>query len=132
MKLPPALLNTLSPLVEAARGEPLVAPFIDIAEFNEQRLVLVSPYGRFCFDRVNRQVLKDDTPVCAFGDIRSIDLAGFPGGRGAPSWTVTLYCGFTRRTTVGRTYDDGEASVTGARLARLIGCKVVSLVGHRR
>ena len=132
MKLPPALLNKLSPLVEAARGEPLVAPFIDIAEFNEHRLVLVSPYGRFCFDRVQKVVLKDDAPVCTFGDIQSIDLAGFPGGRGAPSWTVTLYCGFTRRVTVGRTYDDGEASVTGARLARLIGCKVVSLAGHRR
>ena len=37
MKLPPALLNKLSPLVEAARGEPLVAPFINIPEFSWER-----------------------------------------------------------------------------------------------
>lgn len=132
MKLPPALLHKLSPLVEAARGEPLVAPYIRVAAFDEQRLVLDSAHGRFSFERLPRVVLKDEAEVCRFDDIESIDLAGFPGGRGAPSWSVTLYCGFTRRITVGRTYDDGEASVTGARLARLIGCKVVSLAGHRR
>lgn len=132
MKLPTAFLHKLSPLVEAARGEPLVAPYIRVAAFDEQRLVLDSAHGRFSFERLTRMVLKDGDEVCRFDDIESIDLAGFPGGRGAPSWSVTLYCGFTRRITVGRTYDDGEASVTGARLARLIGCKVVSLAGHRR
>lgn len=132
MKLPTALLHKLSPLVEAARGEPLVAPYIRVAAFDEQRLLLDTSHGSFSFERLPRVVLKDGSEVCRFDDIESIDLAGFPGGRGAPSWSVTLYCGFTRRITVGRTYDDGEASVTGARLARLIGCKVVSLAGHRR
>lgn len=132
MKLPTALLHKLSPLIEAARGEPLVAPYIRVAAFDEQRLELDTSHGSFSFERRPRVVLKDGDEVCRFDDIESIDLAGFPGGRGAPSWSVTLYCGFTRRITVGRTYDDGEASVTGARLARLIGCKVVSLAGHRR
>lgn len=132
MKIPTALLHKLSPLVEAARGEPLVAPYIRVAAFDEQRLVLDTSHGHFSFERLPRVVLKDGDEACRFDDIASIDLAGFPGGRGAPSWSVTLYCGFARRITVGRTYDDGEASVTGARLARLIGCKVVSLAGHRR
>ncbi len=132
MKLPQTLLNRLSPLIEAARGQPLVEPFIHISEHSGRRLQLSSPYGRFCFDREQRLVLKDEVELMPFDAIESIDLAGFPGGRGAPSWSVTLYAGFTRRVTVGRTYDDGEASVVGAKLARLIGCKVVSLAGHRK
>jgi hypothetical protein len=132
MKLPQALLNRLSPLVEAVRGEPLVEPFIHIGEHNGRRLRLTSSYGSFTFDREQRLVLKDDRELMTFDAIESIDLAGFPAGRGAPSWSVALYGGFTRRITVGRTYDDGEASVLGAKLARLIGCKVVSLVGHRK
>lgn len=131
MKLPQALLNKLSPLVEAARGEPLVEPFIHIDEHTEQRLVMSTCYGVFTFDRQQRVVLKNGQAVLRFDEIESIDLAGFPGGRGAPSWSVTLYGGFTRRVGLGRTYDDGEASVVGAKLARLLGCKVVALAGPR-
>lgn len=132
MKLPQALLVKLSPLVEAARGEPLVEPFVQVTELGEGRVQLDSAYGRFTFDRPQRQVCKDGVEISRFGAIESIDLAGFPGGRGAPSWSITLYRGFLDRITIGRTYDDGEASVVGARLARLIGCKVVALAGRRR
>ena len=132
MKLPQALLVKLSPLVEAARGEPLIEPFVQIVELGEGRLQVDSAYGSFTFDRGLRLVHKDGAEISRFDAIESIDLAGFPGGRGAPSWSITLYRGFLDRITIGRTYDDGEASVVGARLARLIGCKVVSLTGRRR
>ena len=132
MKLPQALLVKLSPLVEAARGEPLVEPYVQVLERGEGRLQVASAYGRFDFDRGLRLVHKDGSEISRFDAIESVDLAGFPGGRGAPSWSITLYRGFLDRITIGRTYDDGEASVVGARLARLIGCKVVSLTGRRR
>jgi len=132
MKLPQALLVKLSPLVEAARGEPLVEPFVQLTELGEGRLQVDSTYGCFIFDRGLRQVHKDGAEISRFDAIESIDLAGFPGGRGAPSWSITLYRGFLDRITIGRTYDDGQASVVGARLARLMDCKVVSLAGRHR
>ena len=132
MKLPQALLVKLSPLVEAARGEPLVEPFVQLIELGEGRLQVDSTYGCFIFDRGLRQVHKDGAEISRFDAIESIDLAGFPGGRGAPSWSITLYRGFLDRITIGRTYDDGQASVVGARLARLMDCKVVSLAGRHR
>lgn len=129
MKLPRQLLVKLSPLVEAARGEPLVEPFLEVSEESEQRLVLRSSYGTFAFDRVRRVVLDGDTEPLAFDTIQSVDITAFPGGRGERSWSITLYCGFVDRTTVARTYDDGEASIVAAKLARVVGCKVVSLSG---
>ena len=132
MKLPHALLVKLSPLVEAARGEPLVMPFLDIHEHGGQGLELSSSYGDFRFDRERRLVFRDGQQVSTFDAVASIDIAGFPGGRGAPSWTLTLYRGPVDRITVARSYDDGEISVLGARLARLMDCKVVSLVGRPR
>lgn len=131
MKLPQALIVKLSPLVEAARGEPLVEPFIQLNEEPGQRLVLASPYGSFAFDRARAAVFRDEAELAPFDSIQSVDIAAFPGGRGARSWSITLYRGFVDRITVARTYDDGEASIVAARLARLIGCKVVSLVGRR-
>lgn len=131
MKLPHRLLVKLSPLVEAARGEPLIEPFLEVAERSEQRLLLRSSYGNFNFDRVQRLVLQDEVEIARFDSIESIDIAMFPGGRGARSWSITLYRGFVDRITVARTYDDGQASVVAAQLARLVGCKVVSLAGLR-
>lgn len=132
MKLPQALLVKLSPLVEAARGEPLVEPFMQLTERGEGRVQVESAYGCFTFDRALRLVHKDGAEISRFDAIESIDLAGFPGGRGAPSWSITLYRGFLDRITIGRTYDDGQASVVGARLARLMDCKVVSLAARQR
>ena len=132
MKLPPGLAVKLSPLVEAARGEPLVEPYCTVAESQPGQLVLDSCYGRFTFDRIRRVVLRDGgaEPV-AFDSVRSVDLSAFPGGLGARSWSITLYRSFLDRITLARTYDDGQASVVAARLAGVIGCKVVSLVGRR-
>lgn len=132
MKLSQALLVKLSPLVEAARGEPLVEPFVQLTELGEGRVQVESAYGCFAFDRGLRLVHKDGAEISRFDAIESIDLAGFPGGRGAPSWSITLYRGFLDRITIGRTYDDGQASVVGARLARLMDCKVVSLATRQR
>ena len=129
MKLPRQLLVRLSPLVEAARGEPLVEPFLELAEESEQQLKLRSSYGTFTFDRLRRVVLDGDAEPLGFDTIQSVDIAAFPGGRGERSWSITLYCGFVDRTTVARTYDDGEASIVAAKLARVVGCKVVSLSG---
>lgn len=129
MKLPRQLLVRLSPLVEAARGEPLVEPFLELAEESEQQLILRSSYGTFTFDRLRRVVLDGDAEPLGFDTIQSVDIAAFPGGRGERSWSITLYCGFVDRTTVARTYDDGEASIVAAKLARVVGCKVVSLSG---
>lgn len=129
MKLPRQLLVRLSPLVEAARGEPLVEPFLELAEESEQQLILRSSYGTFTFDRLRRVVLDGYAEPLGFDTIQSVDIAAFPGGRGERSWSITLYCGFVDRTTVARTYDDGEASIVAAKLARVVGCKVVSLSG---
>jgi hypothetical protein len=131
MKLPQTLLLRLSPLVEAARGEPLVQPYIELAEQPEAGVMLASPYGNFVFDRGQRVVLKDGVDVAQFDSIQSVDIAAFPGGRGARSWSITLYRGVVDRITVARTYDDSEASIVAARLARLLGCKVISLTGRR-
>ena len=127
MKIPQSLLLKLSPLVEAARGEPLVEPFVDLQEEAERRLRVRSSYGDFVFDRERRVVLLRDGTELDFASIQSVDVAAFPGGRGERSWSVTLYRGFLDRITVGRTYDDGEASVLAARLSRVLECKVISL-----
>lgn len=127
MKIPQSLLLKLSPLVEAARGEPLVEPFVELHEEAERRLRVRSSYGDFVFDRERRVVLLHDDTELDFASIQSVDVAAFPGGRGELSWSVTLYRGFLDRITVGRTYDDGEASVLAARLSRVLECKVISL-----
>ena len=127
MKIPHHLLVKLSPLIEAARGEPLVEPFIELHEAPERQLVVRSSYGSCTFDRENKRVLRPDQEPIMFSSIQSVDIAAFPGGRGERSWSITLYRGFLDRITVGRTYDDGEASVVGARLARVLGCKVIAV-----
>lgn len=131
MKLPHRLAVRLSPLVEAARGEPLVEPFATLTERSGRCLVLSSSYGEFTFDRERGMLLQDGQEAAAFDSVQSVDLAAFPGGLGTKSWSITLYRSFLDRITVARTYDDGEASVIAARLARVLGCKVVSLVGSR-
>jgi hypothetical protein len=131
VKLPDALALRLSPLVEAARGEPLVEPFVEVVDYNEQRLLLRSSYGEFEFDRSRAVVCRQGVEVADFRSIRSVDLAAFPGGRGQRSWSATLYRSFLDRITVARSYDDGEISVLGARLSRVIGCRVISLFGRR-
>jgi hypothetical protein len=124
-------LVKLSPLVEAARGEPLVEPFVDLLDDGETRIELRSSYGHFVFDRVRRVVTQDGADTAPFDSVQSVDIGVFPGGRGARSWSITLYRGLVDRITVARTYDDGEASVPAAKLARAIGCKVISLASLR-
>jgi hypothetical protein len=131
MKLPHELLLKLSPLVEAARGEPLVEPFVDVDEDTDTRLVLTSSYGVFTFDKLQGQVLKGPDLVWAFDEIQSVDLRAFPGGLGARSWSVSLYKGVVDRVTVARTYDDGEASVVAAKISRIVGCKVIAFTLRR-
>jgi hypothetical protein len=131
MKIPHRLLVKLSPLVEAARGEPLIEPFVELAEDTEQRLVIRSPYGLFEFDRQERSVRRDAAEVTGFDAVQSVDIGAFPGGRGERSWSITLYRGVLDRITVARTYDDGEASVLAARISRMLGRKVISLAGLR-
>ncbi|MBL8340757.1 MAG: hypothetical protein JNL30_04745 [Rubrivivax sp.] len=131
MKIPHRLALKLSPLVEAARGEPLVEPFVEVEALDDNQLVLGSSHGRFVFDRQARVVLQDEQQLAAFDSIQSVDIAAFPGGRGERSWSITLFCGFLDRITVGRTYDDGDASVVASKLAGVIGCKVISLLGQR-
>jgi hypothetical protein len=131
MKIPHRLALKLSPLVEAARGEPLVEPFVDIESLDDDQLVLESSHGHFVFDRKARVVLQGGQQLATFDSIQSVDIAAFPGGRGERSWSITLFCGFLDRITVGRTYDDGDASVVAAKLAGVIGCKVISLLGQR-
>ncbi len=131
MKIPHSLALKLSPLVEAARGEPLVEPFVEIGQFDDDRLVVDSSHGQFVFDRLERRVLKDEAEVATFESIQSVDVAAFPGGLGERSWSITLFRGFFDRITVGRTYDDGDASVVAAKLAGVVGCKVISLMGRR-
>ncbi len=117
----------LSPLAEALTGMPLLEPSLALRPLGETGLLATSEQGRFVFDRERRQVQHDGVDVAAFGDVRSVEITVFPGGRGAPSWSVSLYVGRLRRIALGRTYDDGDASVTAARLARLLGCKVLSM-----
>ena len=125
--LPQLLRLKLSPLAEAITGQPLVDPAIVLTALDPTQLQLVSAHGRFVFDRQRGQVQRDGIDIAAFEAVQSVDIGSFPGGRGAPSWSVSLYMGFFRRVTLGRTYDDGEASVVAARLARLLDRKVVSL-----
>jgi hypothetical protein len=131
MKIPHRLALKLSPLIEAARGEPLVEPFIEIEQFDDDQLVVGSSHGRFIFDRRQRVVIQDDIQLATFDTIQSVDIAAFPGGRGERSWSITLFRSLFDRITVGRTYDDGDASVVAAKLAGIMGCRVVSLMGHR-
>ena len=131
MKIPHRLALKLSPLVEAARGEPLVEPFVEIAQFDDDQLVIESSHGRFVFDRRQRVVSEGGQPLATFDTIQSVDIAAFPGGRGERSWSITLFRSLFDRITVARTYDDGDASVVSAKMADVIGCKVVSLMGPR-
>jgi hypothetical protein len=131
MKLPHQLLVKLSPLVEAARGEPLIEPFVEVAEHSEARLVLRSSYGLFSFDTAQRVITRDEVEVSGFDAVLSVDIGAFPGGRGEKSWSVVLFRGLVDRITIGRTYDDGEASVVAAKVAQVLGCKVVSLTIRR-
>lgn len=125
------VLLKLSPLVELARGLPLVEPFVEITENSPERLVVRSSYGEFGFDVSTRRVLHDGLEVAAFDEIESVDIGVFPGGRGERSWSIVLFRGLIDRITVARTYDDGEASVVAAQLARLLGCKVIALTLRR-
>lgn len=131
MKIPHRLALKLSPLVEAARGEPLVEPFVEVEQFDDDRLLIGSSHGQFVFDRKARVVLQGGQQLATFDSIQSVDIAAFPGGRGERSWSITLFSGFFDRLTVGRTYDDGDASVVAAKIAGVIGCRVVSLMGPR-
>ncbi|MFO1328955.1 MAG: hypothetical protein U1F56_16470 [Rubrivivax sp.] len=131
MKLPAPLLTRLSPLVEAARGEPLLEPAFSLGSAGDGSLRVRSELGEYLFDRERRVVEHEGRVVAAFDDIASVDIDAFPGGRGQASWGLTLYLSFLNRVALGRTYDDGAASVAGARLARLIGCKVVALALRR-
>ncbi len=126
MRLPQALIVKLSPLVEAARGWPLVEPAIEISPPGPGPITLRSAHGEFTFDLESRTFSRDGAEVTPFAAIQSIDVGAFPGGRGERSWSITLYLGFLKRVTLGRTYDDGDASVIAARLARATGAKVVA------
>lgn len=126
MRLPQTLIVRLSPLVEAARGWPLVEPAIEISAPGQAPITLRSAHGEFVFDLERRTVSRDGAEVVPFAAIQSIDVGAFPGGRGERSWSITLYLGFLKRLTLGRTYDDGDASVIAARLARATGAKVVA------
>jgi hypothetical protein len=117
----------LSPLAEALTGQPLAEPSLALRPLGETQLLATSEQGRFVFDRERRQVQHGQIDIAAFDDVKSVEITVFPGGRGAPSWAVSLYLGRLRRIPLGRTYDDGDASVTAARLARLLGCKVLSM-----
>lgn len=131
MKLPMPLVLKLSPLVEAARGRPLLEPALDIGEEDEACIVVQSELGRFVFDRQRRLVLQGEQELAGFDSVQSVDIGAFPGGRGEKSWSLTLYRGFFDRIALGRTYDDGVASVTAAKLARAMGVKVAALAMSR-
>lgn len=131
MKIPHRLVLKLSPLVEAARGEPLIEPFVEVEQFDDDMLVINSSHGRFVFDRRQRVVQEGEMQLATFDSIQSVDIAAFPGGRGERSWSITLFRSLFDRITVGRTYDDGDASVVAAKIASVIGCRIVSLMGHR-
>lgn len=131
MKLPRPLVMRLSPLVEAASGSPLVEPFLEVVAADESGIDVDSSHGRFRFDLAARQVRRGDEVVAAFDAIQSVDIGAFPGGRGERSWSVSLYLSPLRRITIGRTYDDGDASVIASGLAQAIGCKVIALTFRR-
>jgi len=131
MKIPHRLALKLSPLVEAARGEPLVEPYVEIGRFDDDALVIESSHGTFVFDRKERVVSEGDQQLATFDSIQSVDIAGFPGGRGERSWSITLFRSLFDRLTIARTYDDGDASVVASKIAAVVGCRVVSLMGHR-
>lgn len=131
MKLPHRVLLKLSPLVELARGEPLIEPFVELAENSEERLTIRSSYGEFLFDKTSRRVLKDGVEMTSFAEIESVDIGAFPGGRGERSWSISLFRNLLDRTTLARTYDDGEASVIAAKVARVLGCKVIALTASK-
>ncbi|MBI5721618.1 MAG: hypothetical protein HZC37_28430 [Burkholderiales bacterium] len=131
MKLPHRLALKLSPLVEAARGEPLVEPFVEIGQFDDDVLVVESSHGSFLFDRLERVVKQGEQQLATFDSIQSVDIAAFPGGRGERSWSITLFRSLFDRITVARTYDDGDASVVAAKIAEVVGCRIVSLMAHR-
>ena len=127
MKLPPQVLVKLSPLVEAVRGQPLSEPTLHVAEQQPRLLRVESELGSFVFDLEQRLVQVGADRVVDFADVQSVDVGGFPGGLGEASWSVSLYLGPLRSVPLGRTYDDGQASVIAAMLARRIGCKVVAV-----
>jgi hypothetical protein len=131
MKIPLKVLVKLSPLVELARGEPLIEPFVELAENSEERLTLRSSYGEFLFDKGTGKILKDGTELSSFREVASVDIGAFPGGLGEKSWSIVLFRSLIDRITVARTYDDGEASVLAAKLARVLGCKVIALSAKR-
>jgi hypothetical protein len=131
MKIPHKVLVKLSPLVELARGEPLIEPFVELAENNADRMTIRSSYGEFLFDKATRRVFQDQADVSAFSEIESVDIGAFPGGRGEKSWSIVLFRSLIDKITVARTYDDGEASVLAAKLARVLGCKVIALTGTK-
>lgn len=121
----------LSPFTEATLGRPLVEPFIELVESGEVRLRIHSSHGEFVFDREARKVLRDGQAVTDFDSVRSVDISSLPGREDSKSWALSLYLSFFQRITIGRTYDDGQASVLAARLAAVIGCKVLAM-GLRR
>ena len=129
MKIPRHILVKLSPLAELARGEPLIEPFATVAENNAASMRISSSYGEFVFDKATKRIARDGIEISSFDAIESVDINNFPGGRGEKSWSIVLYRGFLDRITVARTYDDGDATVLAAKIARLLDCKVVSLVG---
>jgi hypothetical protein len=131
MKLPHQLLVKLSPLVELARGEPLVEPFVELVENNEERMTIRSSYGEFLFDKGTKKILKEGAEVSSFHEVGSVDIGAFPGGLGEKSWSIVLFRSLVDRITVARTYDDGDASVIAAKLARVLGCKVIALSGTK-
>lgn len=131
MKLPAPLLVKLSPLIEALRGEPLVEPALRITGQSAHQLQIESELGQVVVDLDLRTVQVEPGRQIDFSDILSVDVGQFPGGRGEPSWSVALYLGPLRSIPLGRTYDDGDASVIAAKLARRIGCKVVAVSVRR-
>ncbi|MBL8288803.1 MAG: hypothetical protein JNL85_12530 [Rubrivivax sp.] len=131
MKIPHRLALKLSPLVEAARGEPLVEPFVEIEQFDDDRLVIDSSHGHFVFDRQQRVVEEGGQQLATFDSIQTVDIAAFPGGRGERSWSITLFRSLFDRITVARTYDDGDASVVASKIAGVLGCRVVSMMNLR-
>lgn len=131
MKLPHDWKLRLSPLAEVTLGRPLVEPFVEIVESGETQLVIHSSHGEFVFDREQRQVLRNGTPVADFASVQSVDISSLPGREDARSWALSLYVSFFQRVTIGRTVDDGEASVIAAKVAGVLGCKVLAM-GLRR
>ena len=74
-------------------------------------LCIRSSHGEFVFDRVQRQMLRDGTPVAAFDSVQSVDISSLPGREDARSWALSLYVSFFHRVTVGRTVDDDNGDI---------------------